>query len=487
MLRLLCAFVLIGSVVVAVQPPKFSTPEPDFPADDLREPGPDDKQYPLPQDEAKARKLRAERQEYFRGQFLESFTKCGSDKARGAAQGRAALEALAKRFEQRAYSIVGRKYMLEAIAALTAAMDAGCNDPLVSAYYLIYVKAPEIPLEQSETLGEYLSELTAKGAPAMPRLQVAYEQALCTEAAGRSNAAQRREAKKQLEAAIKLLPELARTRKPAAEYFALRIIRDMLQTYRQAGFGLKNGYELINDALDDSGASEYFLHMVRAYHHVDVAWDIRGTRAAVRVAEDRRKDFITELKKAESELLAAWKLDNNRPEAPTEMIALCRGLAYNRKEMEQWFQRAMAAEPDNFRACDAKLEFLDPKWGGSVPACLSFGRQCARTRNYHAGLPFVLVFAHKNIAARDFAAHLRSNETIWADVREVYEHHLQLDPADRTALTEYAVICTYVGQWHAAKQHAEALKGDFDPKVFRGQKREWDNFIKSIEKNIANK
>ena len=45
---------IFAGLVNATDPPKFTTPEPDFPADDLRAPGPADKKYPLPQDDAKA-------------------------------------------------------------------------------------------------------------------------------------------------------------------------------------------------------------------------------------------------------------------------------------------------------------------------------------------------------------------------------------------------------------------------------------------------
>ena len=42
----------------AADPPKFSTPEPKEMAEDLRKAGPQDADYPLPQDEAKAKKQR---------------------------------------------------------------------------------------------------------------------------------------------------------------------------------------------------------------------------------------------------------------------------------------------------------------------------------------------------------------------------------------------------------------------------------------------
>ena len=52
-LALTCLF----SIAVFAEPPRFSTPEPKEMADDLRKPGPLDKDYPLPQDAAKSKKI----------------------------------------------------------------------------------------------------------------------------------------------------------------------------------------------------------------------------------------------------------------------------------------------------------------------------------------------------------------------------------------------------------------------------------------------
>jgi hypothetical protein len=149
--------------------------------------------------------------------------------------------------------------------------------------------------------------------------------------------------------------------------------------------------------------------------------------------------------------------------------------------MEEWFTRAMTADPDNFRACWAKLIYLDPNWLGSPADCLAFGRQCVRTKNYYAGLPFILVMAHKQIALTPLAQHIRSNETIWADFREVYEWHLQMDPKDRFALSEYARVCFWAQQWKAALQHVKSLENKFDERVFP-TKKDWDAFVKDVEK-----
>ena len=70
------------------------------------------------------------------------------------------------------------------------------------------------------------------------------------------------------------------------------------------------------------------------------------------------------------------------------MITISMAQSLPREEMEVWFRRSMTADLDCQKACSAKLEFLQPQWGGSDQAAMDFGMQCYRTRNYYALLPY---------------------------------------------------------------------------------------------------
>jgi len=47
------------------------------------------------------------------------------------------------------------------------------------------------------------------------------------------------------------------------------------------------------------------------------------------------------------------------------MLRLATGLSFSRPEMEQWFQRAMKLDTNNYAACSSKLHFLKPMWHGT--------------------------------------------------------------------------------------------------------------------------
>ena len=481
MLRLFfaCLVAACAGPAFAADPPKWSTPEPDFPADDLRAPGPDDKKYPLPQDEDKSKKHREERTKFFTDHFMAAFEKTSGADAKGAKEAKAALEACAAALAHHTYSERGQKLNDARKKALQAAITAGSKDPLVNAFYMIYVKPPEIALEMAEGLNDSITELKDKKAPLAVIEILAHERAVALMRAADSNPAQRNVAKKQLEDCIKLLGEMCKDKRPVAEDFTLRSAQILLNVYHVGGWGREKGFTLLRESVDSAGASKYMMTTLEGLENLNLAWEARGTSAPVRVDSDRLDEFKKLLKKTETSLTEAWKVDPDRTIAPTAMINVCMGMAYKRKQMEEWFARAMTADPDNYRACEAKLRFLDPKWGGNVADCLSFGRQCVRTKNYFAGLPFILIVAHQHIALVSMPEHVRSNETIWADFREVYEQHLQIDPKDKYALTEYARVCAWGLQWKAAQQHIKTLNGDYDSRVFR-TKKDWDAFVKQV-------
>lgn len=60
--------------------------------------------------------------------------------------------------------------------------------------------------------------------------------------------------------------------------------------------------------------------------------------------------------------------------------------------MEVKFRRAMEADPDCYHACDTKREYLQPKWRGKPNEAYQFVLQCERTKNWYAGLPFMVEY-----------------------------------------------------------------------------------------------
>ena len=132
------------------------------------------------------------------------------------------------------------------------------------------------------------------------------------------------------------------------------------------------------------------------------------------------------------------------------MLTVEKAAGGDRDEMETWFQRAMEADGDNQAACDAKMDWLDPKWHGSVEEMLEFGRACRDTKNWRAGLTLLLPDAHHRAvlvpAPRSVKFQYFAAPAVWDDVRSAYDEYLGHYPKDYVERSQYAVLCYLCGK-----------------------------------------
>ena len=135
----------------------------------------------------------------------------------------------------------------------------------------------------------------------------------------------------------------------------------------------------------------------------------------------------------------------------------------DRGEMETWFARAMEADGDNLAACRIKMDWLEPKWHGSVGEMMEFGRACSETRNWRAGLPLLLPDAyHRTFLTLSGPEQYKffRNPEVWNDVRSVYEEYLKHHPGDNAERSRYAALCYLCGKEDESHQQFEAVGDD---------------------------
>ena len=145
------------------------------------------------------------------------------------------------------------------------------------------------------------------------------------------------------------------------------------------------------------------------------------------------------------------------------MITVSMAMSASRDEMEKWFVRAMTADPDCLEACEAKLEAIQPKWGGGETDALAFCTQLYRTGNYYAYLPhagrYPDTFYGGNMTP-DQKAQYASSKFIWPLVRGVYETHLSVYPGDRNAIVGYALAAHEARKWSVAAGQYKIIGDD---------------------------
>ena len=204
--------------------------------------------------------------------------------------------------------------------------------------------------------------------------------------------------------------------------------------------------------------------------YVQWAWQARGGGFADTVTPEGWKLFEQRLAVAREALEEAYKRDPSDTRAPTLMIKVCMGQGSDLEQTMTWFTRAMAADPDNYDACDKMLFYLYPRWYGTPQQMVAFGRECLKTYNWRARLPFVLLKVHQELAAEsgdEKAYYLQP--AVWDDLRDIYQSLLWFDPdnnANRNMLALFACKC---GQWEEANRQLQLLGDKVDPAAFGGK------------------
>lgn len=137
------------------------------------------------------------------------------------------------------------------------------------------------------------------------------------------------------------------------------------------------------------GVDPWFLKLMLGRENIRLAWEARGHEFASLVPADRLPIFFSRLRRARVHLLEAWKLRPEAPEAAAELVrvtlSLGEGIAGETPRF--WFDQAVQAEADYYRAYSALYESLRPRWGGSLEAVLAFGRECLATGRFDTEIP----------------------------------------------------------------------------------------------------
>ncbi|HET6406418.1 MAG TPA: hypothetical protein VFG14_00945, partial [Chthoniobacteraceae bacterium] len=168
--------------------------------------------------------------------------------------------------------------------------------------------------------------------------------------------------------------------------------------------------ENLGKVYSESKLPEWAQRTALGSNEIRLAWNARGGGYADSVTEDGWKGFREHLEKARKELVAAWKLRPDRPEAAARMIEVVLGQDSKDDHVRNWFDRAVAAQFDYSPAYSGILRAYLPRWGGSLELMIEFGRACRDTRRYDTSVPLVFLEAVHDVV----------NEI--DDRRALYEH-----------------------------------------------------------------
>jgi tetratricopeptide (TPR) repeat protein len=264
--------------------------------------------------------------------------------------------------------------------------------------------------------------------------------------------------------ALKLLPEAVAA--PDVPDIIIIEICELLE----ASFGRnrKAAFDKIDPILAKGRPESSALYAYRGIFYTRYAWDARGGGWAKDVTPEGWQLMNERLAQAEAALEKAWQLDPTNARVATAMITVEMGQSKGRPRMEQWFGRAMQADPDNYDACTAKALYLEPKWHGSAKEMLEFGRDCLRDGNFNAGLPLILADAHKALSVYEKDPNAYFAAGVWEDIEAAYEPYLKARPNACMDRSNYMMFACRCGQWTLASQQLGELGQNVQPGAFGG-------------------
>lgn len=357
----------------------------------------------------------------------------------------------------------------DAMAAAATAMEHGCEEPLVTFVWSRYRLRNGIDPKASATIISSAAKLRQdKAYPSFIRILATYEAAPYV---SRRTTQSNESIVGTLDAADLLWSELAAD--PNLPPNAIKLLSESMEkTFDKLRMDGKPRVEALVAALEQAGRHKSLILTTRGLFSMRYAWNARGGGFASTVTESGWRGFKEHLQAARVELTEAWEADPTNSVAAEAMITVCMGDNSDRPEMEKWFKRAIDADPSNYQACSRKMLYLEPKWGGSVPSMILFGRELLRVPDEPATCrnPLLLVDTHWELAEAMgdggiSPAYFADNHDAWTDISTASERYLKHVPTSRRHRTRYALIAGWSGKWDVCRRQFDMLGQKADTSV----------------------
>lgn len=365
-------------------------------------------------------------------------------------------------------------------AAIAAARDAGCNDPLI-----LYVQARYGKLPDGFTPQAHAERFTS-----------------AADALEKSHYADIRKFYATLRAAEAVKSAANRTNlPPTVDYYLQNSLTYLVSVLRDQSTPISEVNDACRDLFDAMGynakqQNDFYAaiekplfagwpgtavaYLVKGRYYIQYAWQARGHGWANTVTDKGWKSMAERLAIAEKSLNRAWEYDPTNESIAIEMINVELGQGNGRDRMEVWFNRAMNLNPASYLACQWKLNYLQPKWHGTAEDMLDFGRQCVNSDKWIGQVPLILVDAHAALAQnldQSSRPSYWSQPVVWLDIKSSFEKFFQLNPEDIGWRHNYAKYAARCNQWEAFLQQAQ-LMGPINYEFFEG-KDNYDFILKT--------
>jgi hypothetical protein len=370
----------------------------------------------------------------------------------------------------------------------TAAIQAGCKDPMVS---YLYIKFAMDQTNSKEAFTKvFISMADAMNRSSYPPIRKFYaslraEQQYTYAYGYSSNVDFSLPRQLLMSASENVVNSLGDRSMPPVEVY--EACSELLYQWPGDLTSLKNCWEQIEKPLFAGWPDESISWLLKGEAYNILASIARGKGYANTVTEEGWKGFSENVAVAEKSLNHAWELNPKDARIAVTMIWITLSQGKSRDQMELWFNRAMENNTNDYEACQAKLNYIEPKWYGSSEAMLEFGRECATNQAWGGHVPLILLDAHKSIQ-RQYANDLEKNDywkqsEVWADIKTAFDRFFELNPDAIGWYHDYAWYAYQAGQWDALNEIIPKL-GPINYSYFGG-KDEFDKMVQLAKEHAG--
>jgi hypothetical protein len=370
----------------------------------------------------------------------------------------------------------------------TAAVQAGCNDPMVNYLYIKYAMS-QTNSKEAFTAAFLKTARTMETSP-YPDIRKFYAGFRAIEQYNWANHYTNwnpNMAALSFRTSDHLCAVISDSNTPAA------VVHDSCHDYLHEWEGTTNDYPKIWASMEPpifrNWPNDANIWLLKGEACVRMAWISRGNGYANTVTGEGWKGFNDNLATAEDALNRAWKINPQDIRIPMQMMSVMLGQGGGRERMETWFNHAIQLDPNSYDICSYKLYYLEPKWHGSIEAMLSFGRECATNSQWGGHIPLILLDAHVTIQKNyvtdpEAQTNYWKQPQVWLDLKTAFDRFFELNPAETGWHHDYGRYAYWCGQWDEFL-HQTALFGSSTNYDFFGGKNAFDQMTEIARKNAS--
>lgn len=409
---------------------------------------------PIPYDAKKAEALRDRYRLWYRATTIAPYMTIGNRSPKWDDLVTGALRANVERMAGPA--LLQADATVEFREKLELAIKAGCDDPLI-VYYHVRMQRRDTNATVKKEFFDAARSLAGSKYPDIRKGQAWLNAMPILHFAPKGQKASDDDLKQAVECRdelLKLLVGLTKQKDPNLRREAIELCDVVSRNGHDVGKRKEWFDRLETEVLSKLPEGDSLPDLIAGLFLVNYAWDARGDGFAGTVTADGSHLFEERLEEAERRLIKAWELDKTNSQAAARLLYVCIGLGRDRDVMEEWFRKALEANPNETSAYIGKIDFIHPKWHGSTEELLEFGRQMAKSPNWADKVPMYLPKVHNDLASHtsDFIGYFRKNPEIWKEIEPVMEEMRKLYPKSRYGASWYVYY-----SWLCERNPMEAL------------------------------